>query len=115
MDPVDDMDTVDDAGWSNFDGPTGQPTTNPSSQPSFVKELYQGAALVYGTGQTFIDGFNADRNYEHRAEHPYYPFASRHEWELAFFLLQSGLSMAKIDHFLKLNLVCTYYYNQYKT
>ncbi|KAF9040949.1 hypothetical protein BJ165DRAFT_1327183, partial [Panaeolus papilionaceus] len=36
---------------------------------------------------------------------PYYPFLTRDEWELASFLLQSGMSLAKIDQFLKLELL----------
>ncbi|KAF8119429.1 hypothetical protein EV363DRAFT_1076614, partial [Boletus edulis] len=35
----------------------------------------------------------------------YYPFASHNDWQVANYLLQSGLSMAKIDEYLKLNLV----------
>jgi len=35
----------------------------------------------------------------------YYPFASWPEWELASFLLKSGLSMVVMDEFLKLQIV----------
>ena len=40
-----------------------------------------------------------------RKRHLYYPFAARDEWELVSFLLHSHLSMAAMDHFLKLKLV----------
>ncbi|KAF8800937.1 hypothetical protein BYT27DRAFT_7227077 [Phlegmacium glaucopus] len=40
-----------------------------------------------------------------RKGHLYYPFTLRDEWELASFLLCSRLSMAAVDHFLKLKLV----------
>lgn len=60
----------------------------------------------YGRGETFMDQFDKDGFADSRAKGQlYYPFASRDEWELASFLLQSNLSMASIDSFLKLELV----------
>ena len=70
----------------------------------FVEE-YEGAAKEYGTGTTFMDEFDRDQFVGERINNLYYPFASRNEWELASFLLNSDLSMASIDSFLSLNLV----------
>ncbi|KAG1902223.1 uncharacterized protein F5891DRAFT_894998, partial [Suillus fuscotomentosus] len=36
---------------------------------------------------------------------PYYPFSGRKEWEVASWLLHSGLSMGKIDSFLSLEMI----------
>lgn len=66
---------------------------------------YDGAAHVYGHGLTSMDKFNADKYASIRKTQLYYPFASRAEWELASFLMESSLSMAAIDRFLKLELV----------
>lgn len=71
---------------------------------------YDGALRVYGHGSTFMDKFDADEHASIRRTQPYYPFASRDEWELATFLLESSLSMASIDCFLKLELVCSNFY-----
>jgi hypothetical protein len=69
------------------------------------QELYPGAARTFGCGATFMDVFDADIHAETRKQYPYYPFASKEEWQLAAFLLRSDLSMNSIDKFLKLDLV----------
>jgi len=74
------------------------------SKSPFV-EMYPGAAQTFGRGETFMNKFDADRHAENRHKHPYYPFASKGEWELASFLLRSDLSMNAIDKFLKLDFV----------
>src|ERR1700734_1839267 len=68
-------------------------------------EEYDGAAKEYGLGKTFMMEFDNDRFYDERITNLYYPFKSRAEWEFAFFLLRSDLSMATIDTFLSLKLV----------
>jgi hypothetical protein len=88
---------VDPPFIESFDG------TSPDGGP-FV-EKYEGAAEVYGAGVTFMSEFNRDQYAVERVENIYYPFASRDEWELAAFLLQSDLSMRSIDSFLSLKLV----------
>jgi hypothetical protein len=70
----------------------------------FIEE-YDGAAKEYGLGKTFMMEFNNDRFSDERTTNLYYPFRSRAEWEFAFFLLRSDLSMATIDTFLSLKLV----------
>ena len=66
---------------------------------------YPGSAKVYGSGSNFMDRFDADQYSSERTEHPYYPFASRDEWEFGSYLLRSRLSMAAIDQLLNLELV----------
>ncbi|KAF8868601.1 hypothetical protein BD779DRAFT_1481169 [Infundibulicybe gibba] len=70
-----------------------------------VIEEFPGAAQTFGTGRTFIDQFNMDQYSAERITNLYYPFASKAEWELASFLLQSKMSMAAIDAFLSLELI----------
>lgn len=60
---------------------------------------------TYGRGYTFLDSFHSDENSAHRAANHYYPFSGRKDWEVALWLLRSGLSMAKIDSFLSLEMV----------
>lgn len=71
----------------------------------FFAEFYPGASCTYGTGKTFLDVFDEDRFAKERSGLLYYPFASKDEWEMASFLLRSGLSMAAMDKFFKLGLV----------
>jgi hypothetical protein len=66
---------------------------------------YGGAAQIYGHGPTLMDKFDADEHASIRKHQLYYPFASRAEWELVSFLMESSLSMATLDRFLKLELV----------
>lgn len=65
------------------------------------------ASVVDQNGTKFIDAFDQDTFSEMRnSENLYYPFANRLEWELAEYLLTSELSMAAIDRFFSLTLVC---------
>ena len=74
------------------------------SRGRFV-EVYEGSAESYGAGTTFMGQFDYDRFAAERMDNLYYPFASRDEWQLASFLLGSGLSMQAMNTFLSLNLV----------
>lgn len=74
--------------------------------PKIHLEEYPGASRTYGMGKSFMDAFNADEHAKERSQCLYYPFASQDEWQLASYLLQSKLSMAQIDQFLKLKMVC---------
>lgn len=92
--------SADDSTWPmDVDG-----TDEENHRRIFVEE-YPMAPQTFGHGQTFMEEFDVDSNADKRSHHPYYPFASRGEWELASFLLRSKLSMANIDHLLKLELV----------
>ena len=66
-------------------------------------EVYEGSAKTYGEGTTFLTQFDSDRFSRERIDNLYYPFASRDEWKLASFLLNSNLSMRAIDAFLSLD------------
>ncbi|KAG1797795.1 uncharacterized protein HD556DRAFT_1189370, partial [Suillus plorans] len=66
---------------------------------------FPGASQMYGTGHTFLDLLNSDENSVHRATNLYYPFSGQKDWELASWLLHSGLSMGKIDSFLSLEII----------
>lgn len=72
-------------------------------------EEYKGAAKTFGPGVTFMSEFDSDEHAAKRAENPYYPFASKDEWELAAYLLRSDLSMASIDAFLSLKRVSVHH------
>jgi hypothetical protein len=82
------------------------PQDTPSNFDTFeYREEFIGASQTFGLGTTFMGNFDLDKYSGLRQENLYYPFASRDDWEMAAFLLRSGLSMAKIDDFLKLQVV----------
>ncbi|KAG1808474.1 hypothetical protein EV424DRAFT_1574242 [Suillus variegatus] len=60
---------------------------------------------TYGRGYTFLDSFHSDENNTYRTGNHYYPFSGRRDWEVALWLLRSGLSMAKVDSFLSLEMI----------
>ncbi|KIJ12071.1 hypothetical protein PAXINDRAFT_15099 [Paxillus involutus ATCC 200175] len=68
-------------------------------------QFFPGTSKVYGTGQIFLKCFKMDTYSIFCKTNPYYPFASHNDWQMANYLLQSGLSMAKINEYFKLNLV----------
>ena len=76
-----------------------------SSDSPFFRETFPGAAQTFGRAASFMDVFDADVHADKRKQYPYYPFASKGEWQLASFLLCSDLSMGVINKFLKLELV----------
>ncbi len=79
---------------------------------SFYKELHpQGSRSrpIDDKGLTFLELFDKDEYAEQRTGNLYFPFASEEEWQLAAFLLKSGLSMSSVGEFLKLKLVSVPY------
>lgn len=82
--------------------PSGSASLAPESP---YIEVHPAAGKILGHGSTFMDDFEADPYANERRDLPYYPFASRDEWELASFLLRSPLSMKSIDMFLSLSMV----------
>ncbi|KAI6002572.1 hypothetical protein F5J12DRAFT_684197, partial [Pisolithus orientalis] len=60
---------------------------------------------TFGLGPTFMDKFNGNQFSNLQASNLYYPFNSHNEWELASWLLCSGLSMRAIDSFLSLSII----------
>ena len=69
-------------------------------------DTFPGAVKIFASGVTFMDRFDANQLSNFHSTNLYYPFASCEEWELAAWLLRSGLSMRAIDAFLKLSEVC---------
>jgi hypothetical protein len=80
-------------------------TASSHSNSPFFTEFYPGASKIFGSGPTFMDDFDNDEFSKERQAHPHYPFASKDEWQMASWLLRSGLSMAALDRFFKLELV----------
>ena len=76
--------------------------------PTIPMDTFDGAAQMYGLGPTFMDTFGSDQFSEFQKSNLYYPFASCSKWELALWLLRSGLSMRAIDAFLLLPIVSPY-------
>lgn len=71
-----------------------------------IKEFHPTAADTYGVGKTVLDEIHeSDQFAKQRGENVYFPFASKEDWEMGAWLIQSGLSMAEIDKFLKLSIV----------
>ncbi|KAI5987659.1 hypothetical protein EDD15DRAFT_2372019 [Pisolithus albus] len=68
-------------------------------------QRFPNAGTVFGVGDTFLRRFEMDRYSSFRLTNLYYPFANLDDWEMANFLLQSKLSMAKIDEYLSLKMV----------
>jgi hypothetical protein len=112
--PLSFMDTTDDpfsapladSVHASF-SPSEAPRRNTKTVQNPLRiEKHPTAGQVFGRGETFMDKFDNDDHASARSNgFLYYPFASRHEWELASFLLRSSMSLADIDCFLRLQLV----------
>ena len=80
-----------------------------------VVDTHPNIPSVHPGGTTFMDQFFSDEYSRFRQENVYYPFVSETDWQLASWLLHSRLSMAAINTFLSLELVCLsvfYFYFQ---
>jgi hypothetical protein len=106
-----DMNVVDDDGNFASQGDTDiQMATDDSGAfndvtGSMHREEFPNAAHEWGAGETFMEKFDSDDFADQRKKNLYYPFASKEDWEMAAFLLRSGMSMAQIDDFLNLQSV----------
>ena len=66
-------------------------------------ERHPSPGSTFGRGDTILDDIDkSDQFAKQRQENVYYPFLSKEDWEVAAWLIQSGLSMSEIDKFLKL-------------
>ncbi|KAF9052024.1 hypothetical protein BJ165DRAFT_1340242 [Panaeolus papilionaceus] len=92
-------------GPSIFSHPTPQERTQSLHREDFPLEGAHRTWNETHPGKTFMALFAEDPLSSARENLPYYPFSTRTEWEVASFLLQSGMSMAKIDQFLKLEMI----------
>ncbi|KAG1876909.1 hypothetical protein C8R48DRAFT_768476 [Suillus tomentosus] len=72
---------------------------------SEVTDYFPNSPLAYEDGYTFLGLFDADENSVYRKTNLYFPFSSRRDWQVAAWLLRSGLSMGKIDSFLSLDMI----------
>ncbi|KAG1889009.1 uncharacterized protein F5891DRAFT_1198886 [Suillus fuscotomentosus] len=68
-------------------------------------DYFPGTAKTYGMDYTFLSLFNTDENRVYCKTNMYYLFSCKQEWEIASWLLGSGLSMGKIDLFLSVEMV----------
>jgi hypothetical protein len=90
----------------NPDPDQSLPPSLPHHRPHDARNVnFPGAAKTYGRTTSFMDKFNEDQYSAFRTTNVHYPFTGKNEWELALFLLSSGLSMRKIDSFLQLKMV----------
>jgi len=101
-------DAIDDAGGfrANEDAAYSPIDEYRDHTSTPVVDSHPNTPLIYPGGTTFMDQFINDQHATHQKENLYYPFASRVDWQLASWLLRSHLSMAAIDEFLSLQLVC---------
>jgi hypothetical protein len=99
------MDSMDDMRPVSPSPVDSEPTEHAAQAPQFPRTDFPDAGRVHGYAKTFIDRLNDDKYATHRTQNRYYPFADQEEWELGSFLLGSGMSMQKVNEFLRLKLV----------
>lgn len=104
--PTDLMDFEAGDNMTSSPGPEDHITAdNPKMKRGYHATMHPNTPIVKAGGETFIDKFDQDRFAEERKQNLYYPFADRDDWEVGYWLLNSGLSMAAINKFLSLRLV----------
>jgi hypothetical protein len=101
MDTVDAMGSMDVVEMNGVD----EQYLDHDTIPLYYTKFFPGSSESFGKGKTYMDLFDDDEYAENRKTNLYYPFASQPEWELALYLLKSGLSMVAVDEFLKLQMV----------
>lgn len=99
-----DMGIVDDDGNFATQGDADIQMATDNSGSTY-REEFTNAAHEWGAGETFMGKFDLDDFSDQRKKNLYYPFASKEDWEMAAFLLRSGMSLALIDDFLNLQFV----------
>ncbi|TBU36435.1 hypothetical protein BD309DRAFT_878371, partial [Dichomitus squalens] len=68
----------------------------------WVEDFSEPAGTPLGTAETLFEGYR--RAYKEEGKSKWAPFESEEEWELAQWLITSGLSQQAIDKYLKLNI-----------
>ena len=86
-------------------GNTSPPLGGGMQKDGYFVTMHPNTPLVKEGGKTFMDKFDSDQFADQRRQNLYYPFANRDDWEMAYWLLNSGLSMVAINKFLSLKLV----------
>lgn len=85
-------------------------------KPATRTEEFEGAGRTYGRGLHLFDRIEKeDRFSEERNENPFYPFASRMEWDFGDKLESTGASMASIDGVLHSEYVRIVFTSPYET
>lgn len=74
-----------------------------NNQTRWIEEFPHPAGVPIGEGVSCFEEWRRDQ--KGKKEQPWSPFESREEWELAQWLITSGISQKKIDSFLKLKMV----------
>lgn len=75
-------------------------------------ETFPGAGKGYGKARNTLDDIDVHDMYpEERKECVFYPFKSEEDFEMAAWLLETGISMARINAFLKIPMVCSFPYS----
>jgi hypothetical protein len=92
--------------WNNESYSPSTTGLSPNISHTLV-ESYSLAGMTYGYGLDFFSIFNSDAYADQRTQYPWYPFASKDEWELASWLSRSRLSMFAINSFLHMQVVRT--------
>ena len=100
-DAIDDLEPIIDMD----DAPLSPPPVGSEVDPQLHRMGFPAASKTYGRGKSFVDCLNNDKFAPYRVQNPHYPFADQEEWELGSFLLRSGMSLQKVDEFLRLKLV----------
>lgn len=77
----------------------------PPSSPLTESQYFPDAGKTFGYGANFMSMFDTDVHAGDRDILPFYPFASKDEFELASWISRAGLSMKLQDEFFKLKLV----------
>ena len=88
------------------DNPLFEDTSPFEDDPTPVVDNHPNVPSLYQGGTVFLDQFFSNEYVALHQENLYYPFVSGVDWELASWLLRLRLSMAAIDEFLSLQLVC---------
>jgi hypothetical protein len=97
-----DVDDNEDSAWETMD--IDEPASDGAGAKSYL-EYFPAAAMTASGTDTFLNRFHADEHADKRGEHPFYPFATRGEWQLASWLIRNNISVASTDEFLKLDYV----------
>jgi hypothetical protein len=69
------------------------------------RDYFLDAALATNGSETFMNKFHTDEHADKREEHPFYPFASRGEFQVAAWFIRRNISVAATDEFLKFDQV----------
>ncbi|KAI0760729.1 hypothetical protein C8Q74DRAFT_1319609 [Fomes fomentarius] len=70
----------------------------------WVEDFLQPAGTTFGRGETYFDRIHREKQLA--GQDTWMPFESEDEWELAKWLMTSGLTQKDIDHYLKLKITC---------